>query len=141
MAVLIRDVKYHTIDTEQLKILLLYAEQDMHDHDRQATGFSLLKAIISRQLIVPEIDDVMAKVAELSITSELSHVRAQSRAVFHQYLMDYPLGNKLETHLSFYLSQMSYELQFGRESAIEMISSLISSFPMVRRRFLESSLF
>ncbi|EFA12725.1 small subunit processome component 20 homolog [Tribolium castaneum] len=129
MAVLVRDVKYHTIDKEQLKVLLLYAEQDMHDHDRQATAFNLLKAIIARKLVVPEIHEVMAKVAELSITSELSHVRVQARVVFHQYLLDYPLGHQVENHVSFYLNQMSYEMQYGRESAIEMISTLISSFP------------
>lgn len=131
MAVLVRDVKYHTIDTEQLKILLLYAEQDMHDHDRQATAFNLLKAIITRQLIIPEIDEVMTKVAELSITSEMNHVRAQARAVFHQYIMDYPLGDKLEKHVSFYIAQMGYELQYGRESALEMINTLITTFPLV----------
>ena len=136
MSVLVRDVKYHTIDTDQLKIVLLYAEQDMHDHDRQATAFNLLKAVIARKLVVPEIHEVMAKVAELSITSELGHVRVQARTVFHQYMMDYPLGDKLEKHLSFYLSQMSYEMQFGRESAIEMISALISSFPKVGFCFL-----
>lgn len=79
MAVLVRDVEYYIVDTNQLKALLMYVEQDMHDHDRQATAFGLLKAIISRKLIVPEIHDVVSKVAQLSITSELNHVRAQAR--------------------------------------------------------------
>lgn len=109
----------------------MYAEQDLHDHDRQATAFSLLKAIITRKLIIPEIHDTMSKVAELSITSELYHVRLQSRLVLHQFIMEYPLGKKLDTHVSFYISQLSYELQSGRESALEMIQSLINSFPMV----------
>lgn len=131
MSVIVRDVQYHTIDTDQLKVLLLYAEQDMHNHDRQATAFNLLKAIISRKLIVDEIHEVMKKVAEMSIISELSYIRAQARTVFHQYFMEYPLGERLEKYLTFYISQMSYEMQYGRESAIEMISTFISSFPMV----------
>lgn len=131
MAVLVRDVKYHSIETDQLKILLLYAEQDLHNYERQATAFALLRAIISRKLMTPEIYTVMNKVAELSITSELSHVRLQSRVVFHQFLMDYPLSSKVAKHVSFYLSQLSYELQSGRESAIEMIQTLINSFPIV----------
>ncbi|XP_066256541.1 small subunit processome component 20 homolog [Euwallacea similis] len=130
MAVLVRDVQYYTVDTNQLKVLLLYVEQDMHDHDRQATAFSLLKAIIARKLIVPEIHDVMSKVAELSVVSELSHVRAQARSVFYQFAMEYPLGNTLEKHLSFFISQMSYEIQYGRESAVETLHSLINSFPL-----------
>lgn len=79
MAVLVRDVEYYIVDTNQLKALLMYVEQDMHDYDRQATAFGLLKAIISRKLIVPEIHDVVSKVAKLSITSELNYVRAQAR--------------------------------------------------------------
>ncbi|CAG9761397.1 unnamed protein product [Ceutorhynchus assimilis] len=130
VAVLVRDVQYYTVDTNQLKVLLMYVEQDMHDHDRQATAFGLLKAIISRKLIVPEIHEVMSKVAELSITAELNYVRSQARSVFHQFIMEYPLGNAVEKHLSFYISQMSFDMQYGRESAIEMINLFINSFPL-----------
>lgn len=136
MTVLVRDVKYYKIEVSQLKVLLLYVEQDMHDHDRQATAFNLLRAIIARKLVIPEIHDVMGKVAELSIISELDHVRVQARIVFYQFLMEYPLGILLEKHLTFYLSQLAYEMQFGRESAIEMISTLVGSFPMVCKFFL-----
>lgn len=131
MAILVREVSYYTVTTDQLKILLIYAEQDLHDFDRQATAFGLLKAIINRKLIIPEIHDVMNKVAELSITSEHPHVRLQSRQVFHQFLMEYPLGKKLDTHLVFYMSQLNYETQPGRESALEMIFGIVTSFPIV----------
>lgn len=107
-------------------------EQDIHDHDKQATAFNLLKAIISRKINVPEIHDIMKKVAELSIISELNHVRTQSRIVFQHFIMEYPLGNTLDSYLGFYLSQLSYELRFGRESAIEMIQTFINSFPLVK---------
>lgn len=140
MAIIVRDVKYYSIDTEQLNTLLVYAEQDLHDFERQATAFGLLKAIISRKLIVPEIHEVMKKVSELSITSEMPHIRLQCRQVFHQFLMDYPLGKKLEKHLSFYMTQLNYELQPGRESALEMIYSIISTFPIVSFYFLKELL-
>lgn len=64
-----------------MKTLLLYAEQDMHDFNRQATAFALLKAVLARKLVAPEMHDVMDKVAKLSITSELAHVRLQARQV------------------------------------------------------------
>lgn len=130
VAILVRDVRYYNIETDQLKSLLLYAEQDLHDYERQATAFGLLKAIISRKLIIPEIHDVMKKVSELSITSELPHVRQHCRQVFHHFLLDYPLGKKLDIHLAFYLSQLNYEGRPGRESALEMIHSIISTFPI-----------
>ncbi len=40
---MVRDVKQHSIDEDQLKVLLTYVEEDIHDYNRQATAFSLLK--------------------------------------------------------------------------------------------------
>ncbi|XP_060519305.1 small subunit processome component 20 homolog [Cylas formicarius] len=141
MAVIVRDIQYYTVDLTQLKTLIIYIEQDMHDHDKQATAFNLLKAIIARKLAIAEIQAVMGKVAELSITSDMNHVRVQARAVAFQFLMEYPLGNSLGGHLGFYMSQMSYEMQYGRESAIGMIQMLINSFPLVTLKKQSGSLF
>ncbi|CAK9797535.1 Small subunit processome component 20 homolog [Anthophora quadrimaculata] len=130
MSVIIRDVKHYTISTDQLKALIMYAEQDMHDTDRQATAFGLLKTIIARKMVLPEMYIVMEKVAALSITSELEHVRVQSRSVFYSYLMEYPLGKHVNKHVAFYLTQLSYEMQPGRLSALEMLHSIITGFPL-----------
>ncbi|XP_026828311.1 small subunit processome component 20 homolog [Ooceraea biroi] len=130
MAVIVRDVKHFNIDADQLKILILYAEQNLYDSDKQATAFTLLKAIIHRKMTVPEMYTVMEKVAMLSITSELEHVKLQSRSVFYSYLMEYPLGKHLDKHISFYLTQLSYETQPGRMSALEMIHTIVTGFPL-----------
>lgn len=158
MSVLVRDAKHFVITSDQLKVrrssfirderctlvqvtnprhandpqaLLMYAEQDLHDSDKQATAFGLLKAIIHRKLVVPEMHNVMEKVATLSVTSELENVRKQSRVVFYSYLVDYPLGNQLGKHVSFYLTQLGYELQPGRLSVLEMIYGIVTGFPIV----------
>lgn len=128
-SVILRNVKHFTISADQLKLLIIYAEQDLHDSERQATAFGLLRAIISRKMIVPEMYDVMHKVAILSVTSELDHVKLQSRQVFFSYLIDYPLGNKLKDHINFYTTQLNYELQPGRISVLEMIHSIVTAFP------------
>lgn len=130
MSVVIRDVKYFSIDADQLKILILYAEQDLHDSDKHATAFTLLKAIVHRKMIIAEMHTVMEKVAMLSITSELEHVKLQSRSVFYSYLMAYPLGKHLDKHIHFYLTQLSYEMQPGRLSALEMIHAIVTGFPL-----------
>lgn len=131
MSVIVRDVKQYTIAMDQLKALVMYAEQDMHDSDKQATAFNLLKAIIARKMFFPEMYLVMDKVAALSITSELEHVRQQARSVFYKYLMEYPLGKHLQKHVLFYLTQLAYEMQPGRLSALEMLHSMITGFPLV----------
>ncbi|GIY24573.1 small subunit processome component 20 homolog, partial [Caerostris extrusa] len=129
LTALVKDTTYHAFTAEQLKSLLSYVEQDIYDYLRSATAFNLLKAILSKKLHVPELKGIMCKVAEMSITSEQEHVRSQSRQACLQYMLDYPLGKELEKSISFFVAQLEYQLEHGRVSALEMINSMLNSFP------------
>ncbi|XP_039300954.1 small subunit processome component 20 homolog, partial [Nilaparvata lugens] len=124
----VRDVNYYKLTGNQLKALLLYCEQDS---TTTATGHRFLaaQAILGRKLICTELHDVMAKVAELSINSHLDHVRLQARQIIHQFLTTYQLGKKFGKHLNFYITNLDYNFQPGRESALELIHSLITTVP------------
>ncbi|KAK3712193.1 hypothetical protein QZH41_006452 [Actinostola sp. cb2023] len=136
MTAIIRDFNKYTIAQKHLQVLLGFVEEDIHDYSRQGTAFPLLKAILTRKLIVPEIHDVMTKVSQLSITGATPTVQQQCRQCVVQYLLDYPLGKKLQRLLEFFVSQLSYEHETGRESALEMMSTIFSAFPEFRSFFL-----
>ncbi|XP_052810287.1 small subunit processome component 20 homolog [Mya arenaria] len=129
VTVLVREVKTYTLETGQLQVLLTFCDEDIHDHTRQSTAFSLLKAILSRKLDVPELHELIKKVREMSISAESPHVQRECRQAVLQYMLDYPLGKQLDHHLQFYVAQLSYEVETGRESTLEMLAAFFSAFP------------
>ncbi|XP_056016221.1 small subunit processome component 20 homolog [Ostrea edulis] len=129
VTVLVRDVKIYKLDQTQLQVLLTFCEEDLYDYNRQSTAFSLLKAILTRKLNVPEVFELIKKVEDMSITADSPHVRRECRQITLQYILEYPLGKLLNKHLEFYVTQLSYEMENGRESALEMLATIFSSFP------------
>lgn len=71
----------HSIDTDQLRVLLTYAEQALFDPKQQAIAFGVLKAILRRKMTLEELPNVMLRVAQLSVKSDVVPVRVQSRKV------------------------------------------------------------
>ncbi|XP_044199894.1 small subunit processome component 20 homolog [Thunnus albacares] len=129
ITILVKNVKSNKISETQLQVLLGYAEEDIYDQSRQATAFGLLKAILSRKLIVPEMEEVMKKVSKLSVNGSNAMIRIHCRQIYLKYLLDYPLGKKLREHLDFIMAQLTYEHDTGRESVLEMLAYIFQTFP------------
>lgn len=122
----------YEMELEQQKAFLFYAEQYLNvgDPKKQKISFSILKAIIGRQLKVPQLNEVMIQVARLAIQSESDVTRQKSKGVIVNYLMDYPLGKKVDQFVELLIANLNYELQSGREAAINILHSMIKRFPV-----------
>ncbi|XP_061839511.2 small subunit processome component 20 homolog [Nerophis lumbriciformis] len=129
ITMLVKNMKNSVISKAQLQVLLGYAEEDIYDRSRQATAFGLLQAILSKKLIVPEMQELMKKVAQQAVSGNTSMIRVRCRQIYLKYLLDYPLGKKLLEHMQFIVAQLTYEHDTGRESALEMLAHIFQTFP------------
>ncbi|XP_050683521.1 small subunit processome component 20 homolog [Leptidea sinapis] len=128
---LIRNVKYYKLEEDQLKTLLLYAEEDCQNAEKQANSFSLLKAILEAKLVSTELHEVMQKVANICILSESARSRDEARGIFVSYLTNYSPGKRLARYIDFFVTQLNFELQHGRESSLKFLEMIINKLQPV----------
>lgn len=71
------------------------------------------------------------QVSELLVQSPNLNVQQQCAAVFLQFLMDYPLGEKrLQQHLGFLLNNLKYPYPEARQVLIELLNTVVLKFPV-----------
>lgn len=130
MVVVIRDCKTIKLTDSQLRHLLGLIDMELDHLERSALTFSMLKAIVGKRLVVPELYDMMNRVSQLMVTSHTTAVREQCGQIFTNFLIFYPLGEKrLEQHLRFIVRNLSYHTESGRESVLSLLAGIIDRFP------------
>ena len=83
----------------------------------------VMQAILQRKLVVPEVYDIMTKVQEMMVWSQSAPVRQLCSSVLLQFLLDYPVGDRrLQQHLHFVITNLSYQHETGRVAAIDMLN-------------------
>ncbi|CAE6388887.1 unnamed protein product [Rhizoctonia solani] len=129
LAIMIRDCSAAKLQESDLTFLLEVISPDLEEPERQAAVFSLLRAIIARKFVVPEIYDLMGKVAEILVTNQSSQVQELARSVLLQFLLDYPQGKgRLRTQLNALARNLDYVFDSGRKSVMEFLGVVISKF-------------
>ncbi|KAH8929951.1 hypothetical protein BT69DRAFT_1108385 [Atractiella rhizophila] len=129
LALTIRDCKSATLSVSQLNELMKIISPDLEEVDRQAALFALLRAIISRKFVSPDVYDLMDKVAEILVTNQAKNVREVCRAIYLQFLLDYPQSrSRLKASLNFLAKNLAYEHESGRLSVLELISAILNKF-------------
>lgn len=96
-----------TLSSEELHLLIQLPLFVDLERNPSFVALSLLKAIVNRKLVVPEIYDLATRVAELMVTSQVEPIRQKCSQILLQFLLDYRLsGKRLQQHLDFLLSNL-----------------------------------
>ncbi|XP_010257842.1 PREDICTED: small subunit processome component 20 homolog [Nelumbo nucifera] len=119
-----------TLSTDQLHMLIQFPLFVDLERNPSFLALSLLRAIVGRNLVAPEIYDLVTKVSELMVTTQIEPIRKKCSQILLQFLLDYRLSEKrLQQHLDFLLSNLSYEHSSGREAVLEMLHAILMKFP------------
>ena len=128
-SLLIRDRKSFSPRENSVIYLLERIRPDLEEPDRQGVSFSLIRAILSRRLVISEVYDIMSDVSNIMITNQSRSVRDTTRALYLQFLMDYPQGReRLKKQMAFLVKNLEYEHETGRQSVMEVLHQVISKF-------------
>ncbi|KAJ2116164.1 U3 snoRNP protein [Coemansia sp. RSA 922] len=118
------------LDGTQLRDLIDFIRPDLEEPERQATAFSLIRAILTRRMAVDSLYTLLDGIRELMITAQTANMREICRLTWFQFLMDYPLGERRLTNAMTFIVQNAsgYVFESGRTSALEIMSVIVSRF-------------
>ncbi|KAL7419756.1 U3 snoRNP protein [Cryptotrichosporon argae] len=128
LAVLVRDCGAAVSDA-QLKYLVELIGPDLDDHERQAAAFAVLRAVVSRTFVVPDVYDLMDRVSALMVTSQSAHVQELARGALVQFLLEYPQGaGRIKAQMTFLARNLDYVFEAGRLSVMELLAAVFAKF-------------
>lgn len=129
LTVCVRDSNKSKLTEKQLTFILDFVRPDLEELERHGTIFALLRAIISRKFMAPELYEMMDTIASVFVTNQSKEIREQARSVYFTFLMDYPQGQgRLKKQMSFLTKNLEYVFETGRESVMELLHHVISKF-------------
>ena len=119
------------VKEKDLLFLLEFITPDLEEPTRQGTVFTVLRAIVARRFVVPEMYDLMDNVSEVMVTSQSPQVQEHCRGVLLQFLLEYPQGkNRLKKQMTSLAKNLSYVYESGRASVLELLNALVNKLEM-----------
>jgi U3 small nucleolar RNA-associated protein 20 len=98
-----------TLSSEQLHLLIEFPLFVDLERNPSFIALSLLKAIVNRKLVVPQMYDLAIRVAELMVTSQVESIRKKCSQILLKFLLHYRLSKKnLQQHLDFLLNNLRH---------------------------------
>ncbi|ORZ06726.1 hypothetical protein BCR42DRAFT_496277 [Absidia repens] len=131
--------KKANLTEHQLTYLINIIRPDLEEPTRQGTAFGLVRGVISRKFMAPEMYDLMDVLGNILVTNQVPETREQARSLYFMFLMDYPQGRgRLKKQMTFITKNLEYSLLLAlvmrlindesskcREMTAELIKSLL----------------
>ena len=117
----------------QFRFLVTFCFGDLEADQGEAhrsTTFALMRAVLARRPLLPEVYDVMKTVSSLVVRAGAAETRALCSQALVQFLLDYPLGERrLRQHIDAIAANLEYVYAGGRLSALRCVRDLATRFP------------
>lgn len=126
LAAIIRHKPSIQLNNSSITYLLVRIMPDLEEPHRQSLAFNFMKAVLLQHIMLPEIYDVLEKVSNIMVLNHTLEIRAMSRGLYYQFLMEYEHGaKKLEKAFKFLVSNLAYPTEDGRLSVMEFMHTIV----------------
>ena len=127
VSVILRERHANEIQESDLVYLLDRLTPDLDEPDRQGLVFNLLKAIMIRKIVIPEIYKTMDMVGTVMVVNHTKSARDMARGAFIQFLMEYPQSkDRFSKQIGFLVRNLDFTHEDGRQSVMEAIHLLFT---------------
>jgi U3 small nucleolar RNA-associated protein 20 len=130
IAATLRERRSVEVSETSIALLLNKIQPDLQVINQQGVAFNLIRAIMSRKIIITEIYELIDGydgIAAISIRDHDRTTRDLARGVYFQFLMEYPQGKKrFGKQLGFLIRNLEYEYPEGRQSVMEALNLLLT---------------
>eukprot|EP00884_Botryococcus_braunii_P011089 jgi/Botrbrau1/19982/Bobra.0781s0002.1 len=106
-----------------LRYLLSVSFQDMDAAVAVVAPFGLLREVVSRRMVLPEVFSLMYRLQELLVRSQAAPVRELCSSLLLAFILHYPVGEKRleQKHINFLVANIGYEHDTGRLSVLQLL--------------------
>ena len=127
VSAILRERRTIEIRETDLAYLLRRLIPDLEEPDKQGVAFNFLKAIMTREIVITEVYEVLDAVAIIMVTNQTRGARDMARGAYLQFVMNYPQSkDRFSKQLGFLVRNLDYKYQEGRQSVMEAVHLLLT---------------
>lgn len=98
--------------------------------DSRSAAIALLRAVVTKKIMLPCVYDAMEKVKEMAIYSHSTALQKSCIKLCVRFLVTFPLGSKrVRQTVEFFVRNLNYSSASGRIGAVQALETIISEFP------------